>query len=56
MSKDKVLLGIIIKNWKVSGRPPGGGICKYCTPICARDAKGWNNWGMSAVIEIIKKE
>ena len=52
---DKVLVGIIIRNWKTSEKPPSVYICEYCTPICARDAKGWNNWGMSAVMEIIKK-
>lgn len=51
-----MLLGIIIKNWKVLGKLPSGNLCEYCTPICARDAKGWNNWGMSAALEITKKE
>lgn len=52
----KIKVAIRVQDWHKDGKEPRGGLYEYCTPLCSRDWKGWSNWGMSAVIEITKKE
>ena len=44
-----------IVNWgKSDGTPPSARESKMSNPICAREAKGFNNWGQTGVL-VIKK-
>ena len=48
-------ISLQIINWvRGDGTPPSAKLCRYCSPICAREAKGFNNWGQTGILTIRK--
>lgn len=55
-ANNKFLIAVRVQNWHKEGKEPRAELYEYSTPLCSRDWRGWSNWGMSAVVEIIKRE
>lgn len=45
---------ILITNWVSTKEKPSARQIKKCNTLCARDYKGFNNFGMTAVLVIRK--